>query len=191
MIGFLAKRRRGKDTAADHLTTLGYTKRAFAYPLKKGIQEWFGFTDEQLFTDEKECIDKNWGVSPREVCQVVGTEVVRDLFPKILIPGIGEDFWVRSADIWYEKNKNKHNGLVVWSDVRYQNEVDYILNKGGKVYKIERPGLDICIDSQADLHKSETSIDKINHISGVIINDGTLEDFYRKLNKLITHKKEE
>ena len=58
MIGFLAKRHRGKDTAADYLVSdHGYTKRAFAYPLKKGMQEWFGFTDDQLYTDKKEEID--------------------------------------------------------------------------------------------------------------------------------------
>jgi len=90
MIGFLAKRQRGKDTASDYLINKkGYTKYAFAEPLKRGIQQWFGFTDEQLFTDEKENIDKNWGVSPRKVCQIIGTDVVRDMFPKIYSKKLG------------------------------------------------------------------------------------------------------
>ena len=50
MIGFLAKRHRCKDTAADYLVSdHGYTKRSFVYPLKKGIHEWFSFTDAQLY----------------------------------------------------------------------------------------------------------------------------------------------
>ena len=186
MIGFLAKRQRGKDTACDYLVEkYGYTKRAFAYPLKKGIQEWFGFSDEQLFTEKKEEEDKNWGVSPRHVCQVVGSEVVRDMFPKILLPNIGNDFWVRRGDIWYEHNKDSHHGKVVWSDVRFQNEVDYILSKGGVVIKIDRPELDEKESEKTDTHQSELCIDKINNYSGKVLNVGTLEDFYKDIDWLI------
>lgn len=180
MIGFLAKRRRGKDTACDYLVAKGYIKGTFALPLKKGVQEMFGFTDEQLFTDKKEENDEYWGVSPREVCQFVGTEVVRNMFPK-LIPGIGNDFWVRNADKWYMDNSHIHKGKVVWSDVRFQNEVDFILSKGGKVYKIERPEIDKEEKNSSDQHASEMGMDKITNYTGVLVNDGTLEDFYSKL----------
>ena len=185
MIGFLGKKHMGKDTAADYYVNQGYTKRAFAYPLKRGVQEWFGFTDEQLFTDKKEDIDKNWGISPRRVYQTIGTEVVRDLFPSLLFPDIGNNFWIRSADIWCKKNKDEHNGLVVWSDVRYQNEVDYILNNGGKVYKIVRSEVEKeCIDG----HKSEKSIDEIKNYTCVIRNDGSVDDLYDKLKLLGNNK---
>lgn len=187
MIGFLAKRQRGKDTACDYLVeNYGYTKRAFAYPLKKGVQEWFGFSDEQLFTEKKEEEDKNWGVSPRHVCQVVGSEVVRDMFPKILLPHIGNDFWVRRGDIWYENNKDSHQGKVVWSDVRFQNEVDYILSKGGIIVKIDRPELDEKESEKTDSHQSELCIDKINNYSGKILNVGTLDDFYEDIDWLMS-----
>ena len=91
MIGFLAKRQSGKDTACDYLVEKnGYTKRAFAHPLKRCTQELFGFTDDQIFTEQKEEIDENWGISPRQAFQVVGSDIVRDLFPKILLPNIGK-----------------------------------------------------------------------------------------------------
>lgn len=186
MIGFLAKRKRGKDTACDYISTQhGYTKRGFADPLKLGIQQWFQFSDDQLYTEKKEEDDKNWGVSPRHVCQVVGTDVVRDLFSVILLPKIGNDFWVKSADIWYTKTMDEHKGNVVWCDVRFQNEVDYILSKGGVVYKIDRPSEDLKECEKTDTHASEKSIDEIKNYTCIINNDGTLEDFYKKLNDII------
>ncbi len=185
MIGFLAKRNKGKDTAADYLVDQGYTKYAFAYPLKRGVQEWFGFTDEQLYTDKKEEIDDIWGVSPRQVFQFMGTEIVREILPKKLLSNIGENFWVKSVDNWYENNMDKHDGLVVLSDVRYQNEVDYILNKGGKVYKIERPNINNT--TNIDTHLSEVELEKIENYTDVIINDGTIKDFQDKLRLLLLY----
>jgi hypothetical protein len=185
MIGFLAKRRRGKDTACDYLVEKGYTKGTFALPLKKGVQEMFGFTDEQLFTDKKDEKDDYWGVSPREVCQFVGTEVVRNMFPT-LVPGIGNDFWVKKADKWYEDTMSDHKGDVVWSDVRFQNEVDFILSKGGKVYKIERFEMDKKEKNSSDQHASEMDMDKIINYTDVLVNDGTLQDFYNLLENKIS-----
>ena len=186
MIGFLAKRQRGKDTACDYLSEkYGYTKRGFADPLKRGLQEWFGFTNEQLFTERKEHKDSNWGVSPRYVCQVIGTDVVRDLFPKILLPNIENNFWVKSADIWYENNKHIHNEKVVWCDVRFQNEVDYILSKGGIVVKIDRPELDEKERENVDQHQSEICIDKISNYNCKIINSNGLDDFYMNIDRLM------
>jgi hypothetical protein len=186
MIGFLAKRKRGKDTACDYLVSeYGYTKRGFADPLKLGVQQWFQFSDEQLHTDKKEENDINWGISPRHVYQVVGTDIVRELFSKILLPNIGNDFWIKSADIWYENNKSIHEEKVVWCDVRFQNEVDYILNKGGVVYRIDRPSLNLEENYRTDNHMSEKSIDCIKNYTDIIINDGSLHDFYTNIEKLI------
>jgi hypothetical protein len=187
MIGFLAKRKCGKDTACDYISFRhGHTKRGFSDPLKLGIQQWFQFSDYQLYTKKKDEIDINWGVSPREVYQFVGTDVVRDIFPNILLPRIGPDFWVKSADIWYERKMDEHHGNVVWCDVRFQNEVDYILSKGGEVYKIERPCLDIQDKDSVDGHISELGQDSIKNYTGILMNDGSLEDFYVKLDNILT-----
>jgi len=108
MIGFLAKRQSGKDTACDYLVEqYVYTKRAFAYPLKKVAQELFGFTDDQIFTEQKEEVDENWGISLRQSFQVIGSDIVRDLFPKLLLPNIGKNFWINRADVWVKNTNNK------------------------------------------------------------------------------------
>lgn len=181
IIGFLAKRRSGKDTASDYIVKkYGYTKKAFADSLKKSVQQLFGFTDSQLYTDEKEKIDPNWGVSPRRVFQVFGTDIIRELFPKLLLPGIGSDFHIKRFDIWYRENKDKN---IVISDVRFQNEVDYIRSIGGVVLKIKRPNLDL--KENADLHKSESGIDSLENYNGTITNNGSLKDLYEKLDEFI------
>jgi hypothetical protein len=183
MIGFLAKKRRGKDTSADYLCDEhGYVKRAFAGPLKKAVQELFGFTDSQLHTEQKELVDERWGVSPRKALQVVGSDMIRDLFPKLLLPDIGNDFWTKRVDIWYNETKNDHKGLVIISDVRFQNEVDYIHSKGGVVIKINRPDLDSKI---IDLHQSEISVDKIENYDLILNNNGKKEDLYEKIDKIM------
>jgi len=184
MIGFLAKRQSGKDTACDYLVErYGYTKRAFAHPLKKVAQELFGFTDDQIFTEQKEEVDQNWGISPRQAFQVIGSDIVRDLFPKLLLPNIGKNFWINRADIGI---KDIPNQKIVWSDVRFQNEVDYILNNGGIVVKINRPS--IHNNEKSDQHQSELCIDKIDNYTTEIINDGNIEDFYRKIDILLDQK---
>lgn len=186
LIGFVAKRRRGKDTSCDYIhKKYGYTKRAFAEPLKRGVQELFGFTDEQLYTDKKEEVDFNWGVTPRHVCQVVGTDVVRNMFPKLLIPDIGDNFWIKNFDIWYEKHKDKFGEDVVVSDVRFQNEVDYILSKGGFVFKITRPEMDMKEIKDVDFHSSELCIDGIKNYNFEIINSGTIDEFLIKVDELV------
>lgn len=185
MIGFLAKRKRGKDTACDYLVrSHSYTKRAFADPLKNASKELFGFSDEQLYTDMKEEVDKNWGVSPRTVFQILGTDVVRNLFPKLLLPDIGNNFWIKNAEIWYKNNRVKHCGRVVWSDVRFQNEVDFILSMGGIIVKVERDEMDDKERELVDNHSSELCIDEINNYTCVIKNNGTLKEFYDKIDLL-------
>jgi hypothetical protein len=189
MIGFLAKRKAGKDTSCDYICTkYGYTKRGFADPLKKGIQQWFHFSEDQLYTEEKDKDDVDWGVSPRYVCQVIGTDIVRDLFSNILLPNIGDNFWIKSADIWYERQKEQHKGNVVWCDVRFQNEVDYILSKGGSVYKIDRSCLVEQEYCKVDDHMSELSVDNIKNYTSIIKNDGSLEDLYSKLDNIFSDK---
>jgi hypothetical protein len=182
MIGFLAKRRSGKDTASDYLVKkFGYTKRGFAYPLKESVQKMFMFNNEQLYTEKKEIIDPNWGVKPRKVLQFIGTDIVRNLFCKSLLPDIENNFWIKSGDIWYNNNKEVHNGKVVWCDVRFQNEVDYIQSKNGIVIKIERT-LECDEDS---LHESELDIDKITNYNYKIENNDTINKFYHDIDILI------
>jgi hypothetical protein len=79
VIGLAAKARSGKDTgAAMLLENDGAVAYALADPLKRGCQALFCLSDEQTWSDElKEQKIPQWGMSPREMFQQVGTEWMR------------------------------------------------------------------------------------------------------------------
>lgn len=181
LVGFLAKKRHGKDTAANYLTNnYNFTKISIADPLKYVLKILFEFNDEQLYGDEKEIIDKNWGISPRNAMQYLGTEIFRERINE-LIPGTDADFWINLAILKYQNMKKENpNVKCVIADVRFQNEVDKIHDSNGHIIKIERPNV-----NNVDEHQSEIEIDSIENYDHHVLNDSSLVDYYAKLDKII------
>jgi hypothetical protein len=181
-IGFLAKMGSGKTTCAEYITkNYNYEEVFFAKALKDVIQYLFKFTDEQLYGSEKQKTDEFWNISPRQAMQFIGTELFRDQMDK-LIPGMSQDFWIKVLERALSKDKN-----YVFSDCRMQNEIDFIKNRSpgnGIVVKIIRP----CIEKNKDdtsKHATETGIDYVTGYDYIIINDGTKEELYAKLDELM------
>jgi hypothetical protein len=203
LIAVLGKKRSGKDTFSDYIINkYGFIKYSFADPLKKGIQCFFNLTDEQLNNQElKETIDPRWGVSPRRLFQVIGTDIfqhsIKKFIPELEIES--RKHWVVLFKQWYEqykdefrenekeeneneeKEKDKEIKVII-SDGRFLHEIEEIKKLGGKVIKIIRP-----ISNDNDIHQSENEIDTIpdTFIDYTIINDGLLNDFYNKIDDFI------
>lgn len=177
LIGFLAKKRCGKDTVSDYLVKkYSFQKLSLADPLKDATAILFGFSHEQLYGDLKDDVDPNWKVSPRIVLQWLGTDIFRRDVNSI-IPGIQGDFWVESMKVKYNNLiKDDPNARFAIADVRFPNEVKAIHELGGIVVKIDRPGYD-----NTDQHVSEKNIDLITDYDVLIENDGTLEELYKKI----------
>ena len=180
LIGIIGKKRSGKDTTGDYLVNnKGFVKYSFANPLKRGAMEIFGFTDDQVFGDSKDTVDPIWGVTPRLVLQVMGTELfqydIQKHIPEFEV--IGRKIWVKRFKQWYENNKHLN---VVICDVRFQHEADAILELGGNVWKVQRPSI-ISVDE----HPSEKEMDSITGITSEIINNGTLDDLYHNVDTLL------
>ena len=58
----------GKDTLANHLSTqYGFTHMKISQPLKDSLKVLFNLTDDQLENDSKDEIDTQWGVTPRDI----------------------------------------------------------------------------------------------------------------------------
>jgi dephospho-CoA kinase len=180
IIGVLGRKGSGKDTISDHIIKkYNYEKMQFAEPLKSICKTLFNFSDEQVYGDLKETIDPAWGVTPRHVLQYIGTNMFRNHI-KELFPEIGNNFWVNLIKIKYlKKCESSNNVKVIVSDVRFQNEIDIIHQLNGKVIKLTRPSL-----TNNDEHESEKNIDNLNG-DFTIINDGSLEELYSKVNKII------
>lgn len=184
LVGVLGKKGSGKDTISDYICNkYNFEKMVLAEPLKNACKELFNFSDEQLYGRLKEVDDEQWGISPRKALQWLGTDVFRNKINE-LNPDIGNNFWINLLKIKYlQKLKENENIKIIVSDVRFQNEIDMIHQLGGCVIKLNRPSI-----NNNDLHESEKNID---YLSGdfTIINDGTLEELYKKVDEIISKLK--
>jgi len=188
IIGLGHRAQSGKDTLADFLVAKhGFTKVAFATPLKEAARDIFLLSDEQMYGSLKEVVDPRWGRSPRDILQKLGTEGVRNVF--------GNSTWVNRCKFGMEPGKD-----YVISDVRFLNEVEAIQAWGGYVVKVDRPSLKPIERVKPTLwgrvkafvslkpqpkgrwvgHPSETALLDYNGWDEIVKNDGTLDDLYRR-----------
>ena len=175
LIGLGYKARSGKDTVANILERDHYFRRfAFADTLKAACAQVFSFSSLQLYGGEKEKADPFWGVTPREVLQRVGTECFRK--------GFSEDIWIRALHRRIlERLESGVNTAI--TDVRYPNEAQAILDWGGYLVRIDRPGAGASGGVQN--HPSETSLDTWTRWDAVLLNNGTLEDLEAGVQALV------
>lgn len=151
-IGIAGKRKSGKTTLTEHLMTqFNASHQSFAEPLKIGLQALFHFSDAQLYGTriEKETPDERWfNTSPRTIMQFIGTDLLRDQLHKIM-PELEQDIFIRSFDLRYQ---TMNETMLIFDDLRFQNEVDYIHEKGGIIIQLLR---DANQSDQYDKHASE------------------------------------
>jgi len=173
LIGIVGMKSSGKDTFADYIRqTHSFIKYAFATPLKRACQELFLLSEEQLYDPlQKEIKDSRWGLSPREMFQFIGTDVMRDR--------IHPDVWLQHFTYWYQCHREEH---VVICDVRFQNEIDLIKSQGGIIIKVIRPSLSL---NTLDGHVSETGIHDLIRIDYVLQNNSTPAHYYHQIDQLM------
>jgi dephospho-CoA kinase len=183
IIGFLGKKRCGKDTSGDYLIEkYGFVKYAFADPVKQICKILFDFSEDQLYGEKKEGVDFRWYLTPRDAFQKIGTEFAQNdiynYFPRLKERLKDEVIWVKLFKLWHEKNKDKN---IVITDVRFPHEIEAIKSLGGKIVKIDR------YSANYDEHISENYIDKIekNDIFYKIDNNHKKEDLYSQIDTLI------
>lgn len=117
------------------------------------------------------------GKTYREALQTLGTDWGRDM--------IGKDIWCNAAMMAIDRiHKLDPDHLVIIDDVRFDNEAELIVQKGGIVIGIERPNL------VAMQHASEAGVS--DHLKvGTIHNNGTVQELEEAvLNLLSRHKAE-
>ena len=162
LIGICGHSGAGKDIAGEYLhkTRDNTYKLAFADPLKAAASEMFGIPILEFYDpDYKEVPNEFWGVSPRKIAQFFGTEMVRDTLHK-LIPEVADNFWVtRMAHKLTgqgEQVEYDEDDVVIITDVRFQNEYDWIIAQGGIIIHLTRPGADGTVGIPG--HASEAGI---------------------------------
>lgn len=164
IIGLTGRARSGKDTAGAIISRLfGLPGLAFADPLKEAAIPMFGLTRDMVYgiNYDREQIVQPWGMSVRDMLQRLGTECAREVFR--------QDFWMMRADITLATDPMYAEGFVM-KDIRFDNEAEWILDKGGVVLMLHRS-----VGGIAEEHKSERGVSD-HLISKRIPNEGTLGD---------------
>ena len=163
IIGFSGMKGSGKSQAAKFLQDKGYKIYNFADPLKEVTACLLGTTPEfihNLSNEEKEKHIPGLHISYRTLLQELGTDFVREK--------VSHTFWIdRMRSNLIPENGDK----FAIGDVRFDNEVEFIHELGGKVVQIE--GRDGWYD---DSHQSESGVRR-DWMDKVILNNHTLEKF--------------
>lgn len=165
IIGFHGAAFSGKDTAATIIKNCYKNTDIFAFagPLKDACEILFNFKHEQLHDQIlKETIDERWNKSPREIMQWLGTDILRN--------HINQNFFIMNMN---QRIENSQADYIIVSDIRFDNEAEFIKSLGGKIIKIERKNSSTTKHSN---HITERGISP-HLLDAVVLNDGTIEQF--------------
>lgn len=173
LIGLTGRARTGKTTAANLLAnTHGLVSYAFADPLRDGLMQIFNLSPCD-FDDERKERTIDWlGRSPRELMQSMGTEWGRNQ--------VHPDLWLLLAEQNLEflgQTNDNATGFVI-SDLRFENEADFVRKRGGIVLHLLRPSA-----AEVSPHISETGIG-IQDNDLFLHNDGSIEDLLGQLDEI-------
>jgi hypothetical protein len=176
-IALIGRARSGKDTVAARLVASGYTRVAFADPLKRAL------------LDMNPYVPTGYGVTVRLQALIadVGWDRAKEDYREVrrLLQHTGQtvramdpDFWVRAA----MKTINVTWSPVVVSDVRYPNEADALRAHGFRLVRIVRPGTEP-LPAGASAHASETALD--DYVPDALIwNGGSLAELHSRADAL-------
>ncbi len=163
----------GKTFTATVLAHQGFHLVSFAEPLKRMAMSFLvslGYREDEamkLVWVDKSFVVPELGCSVRHILQTLGTEWGRER--------IGADTWLRC----WQAQASRHD-KVVTDDVRFLNEAKAVKAMGGKMWRIERPSA-----AHDGTHISEGGLDDWDGFDVVIHNDGSLEEFRRKIDGAI------
>jgi hypothetical protein len=171
LVGLHGHAQSGKNTSGDILTEeFGYEQISFAEPLKRLA----------LFVNPIIRVDyygNAWYL--REVVEDEGWEEAKKIgetrhFLQKLGEGvrniIGENTWVDAA-----MAKVEEGGKYAFTDTRFENEAQAILDRAGMVVEIKRPGVGPVNDHVSDRRLPDEMINL------TVLNGGTIDDLRKEL----------
>lgn len=187
VIGLGHKKGVGKDTAAARLQDKHrFYKVSFADSLKLAAKEIFGFTNKQLYGDQKETVDLYWNKTPREILQLMGSDALRNV--------IDLDIWIKSLALRVQRladNDPSDTIRVVIPDVRYPNEAEAIKNNFNGYFDSNYQGFigkiirDSQVKNEFSNHISETALDDYKDWDFVIDNNTNMASLYSKMDEAL------
>lgn len=185
----------GKDTVAEYLAEKyeNVYGEAFAEPLKRACAAAFGLPLEHFHDREWKEQESIWGPSPRKIAQFVGTEMFRTVVANLY----GQwtySHWIRMMEMRLTGLSAPPEGqgfyspgdTVIITDVRFEDEADWIQQNGGTLLEIRRPGFEGKVGIEG--HASEKKFYPLEPSRAWLIQNTTiLEDLYSDVDEFITH----
>ncbi len=205
LIGLMGKSKSGKDTVGKFLVEhdqQGATI-AFADKLKEVCMDLFGFTHEDVYTEEGKAKPTDLPVLKCPACQSITCQKVSPFqaecttckalgevkafqtfwTPRMVLQFIGtegvrrvdENAWVKHA-IKRADSMLASKKFIAITDCRFKSEMKAIKEAGGEIWRIRRPETDRNAAGLAG-HQSETEMDTIpdSEFHYVINNDASLD----------------
>lgn len=169
LLGLTGAAGAGKDTVAEHLVyEHGWQAYALAGPIKRMLIGGLGLQWADFSADRKE-VALDWlGVSPRYLMQRLGTEWGRDqVRPDLWL--LLADRYLRSLQAAHESGALQLMGCVI-TDIRFPAEALWLAQRGGLLWRIERPGV-----SPVEPHVSEQHFGLMEP-ERILVNDGSLTE---------------
>lgn len=118
---------------------------------------------DPFWTENKEKEIPLFGRSLRYIMQTLGTEWGREL--------IHPDIWVRLAEAaLFERGER-----MIISDVRFDNEAEFVRSKGGVILHVDR-----ILAPKVEAHASEIGI-RQSPMDMYVLNDRTIDQLYDQL----------
>lgn len=199
LIGIAGHAGAGKDITAKMVQVIcpKYKIYHFADALKECCAAAFGIPLEHFtYENFKNSKHPYWGVSPREIAQFVGTELFRDNIARLILSddaiSIEYNFWVERLLLQLARDFIKEDEVyAIIADVRFQNEVDWILQNDGLIIHLERNGAEGKVGIAG--HSSEagfTVSTERKEGEGTYIklsNNGTLAELYTNISFMLNN----
>lgn len=183
IIGLHGKAGAGKDTTASLLQSFlpeGSTRTvAFAKPLKDAAKAKFGLTDWHVNTQEgKKELVPALGKTVRQLLELEGTEATRDVY--------GSNFWIWRMSQEVDKAFKENIKIFIITDVRFENEAEFIRDNGGLIFQIDR---ELKQELATVTHASAKTLPP--HLVNIFVpNNGTIEDLKKEVKDLANVIKE-
>lgn len=187
LIGLGGRLRAGKDAVADYLVEHhGFVKLGMSDALNEamnrlnpivGVEQNLRGLKAVRYAElvEREgYVEAKKNAEVRKLLQRLGTEVGRNL--------LGEDTWTTPAGRTIEPLLLEGKSVVI-TGIRYPNEATLIQQFAGYSVWVERPS-EVDSSAPAAAHSSENGV-TAEDFDTTIINDGTLEDLYVKVERLV------
>ena len=184
LVGISGKAGAGKSETSCFLEGCHrYDRYSFADCIKRSVCTLFRMDKVYYDNHKLEPIEYFEAVTARELWQFMGTEVCRALF--------GPHFFVWVSSTYFKKQFPCHtNYRVVYDDVRFQEEADWILECGGTLIHLTRNGADGKVGipdhaSEQGYQTTQSNLYRKGENYFEIENNSTIFDLGYQINKVL------